>query len=74
MIQQAAAYCALVNGGTYYEPHIVRQIKNSEGAVLKEVDKVEVRQMISTDTSAYLREALLDVVDIGTGGNARIDG
>ncbi len=74
MIQQAAAYCALVNGGTYYEPHIVRQIKNSEGAVLKEVDKVEVRQMISTDTSAYLREALLDVVDLGTGGNAKIDG
>lgn len=74
MIQQAAAYCALVNGGTYYEPHIVRQIRNSSGAVLKEIDKVEVRQMISAETSAYIREALLDVVDTGTGGNAKIDG
>lgn len=74
MIQQAAAYCALVNGGTYYQPHIVRQIKNSSGAVLKEIDKVEVRQMISAETSAYLREALLEVVDNGTGKNARVDG
>lgn len=74
MIQQAAAYCALVNGGAYYEPHVVRQIKNSKGAVLKEIDKVEVRQMVSADTSAYLREALLEVVDTGTGRNAQIDG
>lgn len=74
MIQQIAAYCSIVNGGTYYEPHVVRQIKNSDGAVVEEVDSVEVRQTVSADTSEYLKEALFDVVDIGTGGNARIAG
>lgn len=74
MIQQIAAYSSIVNGGTYYQPHIVRQIKTSDGAVLQEVDKIEVRETVSMDTSRFLRKALLDVVDIGTGGNAKIDG
>ncbi len=74
MIQQIAAYCSVVNGGTYYEPHVVRQIKNSDGALVEEVKPVEVRETVSADTSEYLKEALFDVVDIGTGGNARIPG
>ena len=74
MVQQIAAYCSLVNGGTYYEPHIVRQIKNSDGAVLEEIDGKAVRQTISADTSHYMLDALLDVVDVHTGKNAQIDG
>lgn len=74
MLQQIAAYCSIINGGTYYQPHIVRQIKSSDGAVLKEIGKEAVKETISADTSRYLREALLSVVDEGTGGNAKIDG
>ncbi len=74
MIQQISAYCSLINGGTYYQPHIVRQIKSSSGALIKEYDKEEVRETTSTGTSAYMREALLSVVDNGTGGNVKIDG
>jgi len=74
MLQQIAAYCSLVNGGTYYEPHMVRQIKNSDGAVLEEIDGEAVRQTISADTSRYILDALLDVVDVHTGKNAQIDG
>ena len=74
MLQQIAAYCSLVNGGTYYEPHIVRQIKNSDGAVLEEINGEAVRQTISADTSHYILDALLDVVDVHTGKNAQIDG
>ena len=74
MIQQIAAYCSLVNGGTYYEPHIVRQIKNNDGAVLEEFDGEAVRQTISSDTSSYILDAMLDVVDVHTGKNAQIDG
>lgn len=74
MIQQISAYCSLINGGTYYRPHVVRQIKNSEGTVIREVSKEEVRETISAETSRYMQEALLDVVDIGTGSNVQIDG
>ncbi|MBP3701860.1 MAG: penicillin-binding protein 2, partial [Lachnospiraceae bacterium] len=74
MLQQIAAYCSLINGGTYYEPHVVRQIKNSNGAVLEEMDGEAVRQTISADTSRYILDALLDVVDVYTGKNAQIDG
>lgn len=74
MIQQIAAYCSVINGGTYYEPHIVRQIKTSDGALLEENTGVVVRETISADTADYLRKALLAVVDDHTGKNAQIDG
>lgn len=74
MIQQIAAYCSVVNGGTYYEPHVVRQVKNSDGALVWENDGVVVRETVSESTAEYLKEALFDVVDIGTGKNAKIDG
>lgn len=35
MIQMAAGYCSLINGGSYYEPHVVRRILNDQGAVVK---------------------------------------
>lgn len=74
MIQQIAAYCSVVNGGTYYEPHIVRQIKNSDGALLQQNDGVAVRETVSRETAAFLKDALLAVVDTYTGKNAQIDG
>jgi stage V sporulation protein D (sporulation-specific penicillin-binding protein) len=74
MIQQIAAYCSVVNGGTDYEPQVVRQVKNSDGALVWENDGVVVRETVSESTAEYLKEALFDVVDIGTGKNAKIDG
>lgn len=56
MIQMAAGFSALVNGGKYYEPHLVTKIVNSEGAVTKEVDPREVKQIISQEASDKVRD------------------
>ncbi len=76
MIQMAAAYCSVINGGSYYEPHVVKQILNEQGSVMKKVDPVLVRETVSESTTKYINEALFKTVNAegGTGGAARITG
>ncbi len=74
MVQQAAAYAAIINGGYYYEPRVVKEIRNQDGAVIEEVDSILVRQAISDDTSSMMRGMLLDVVENGTGSLCKIEG
>lgn len=47
MIQMAAAYGSVINGGSYYEPHVVKQILNDQGSVVKEVKPKLVRETVS---------------------------
>ena len=47
MIQMAAAYASLINGGSYYEPHVVRRILNDQGAVVKKNEPKLVRETVS---------------------------
>ena len=35
MVQMAAAFCSVLNGGSYYEPHVVKQILNEQGSVVE---------------------------------------
>ena len=44
MIQMAAALCSVINGGSYYEPHVMRQIMNEQGSVVETKDPVLVRE------------------------------
>ena len=76
MIQMAAAYCSVINGGSYYEPHVVKQILNEQGSVVKKVDPVLVRETVSESTTKFINEALFKTVNAegGTGGAARIAG
>ncbi|MBQ4425834.1 MAG: penicillin-binding protein 2 [Lachnospiraceae bacterium] len=66
MIQMAAAYCALINGGNYFQPHIVRQILDENGGVIKTIEPQLVRQIVTEETSAFLRLAAYDTVEYGT--------
>ncbi len=74
MVQLAAAFCSAINGGNYYEPHLVRQILDADGNVKETIDKVLVRQTMSSKTSDFIKEALLTTVDEGTGEDAQIPG
>ena len=56
MIQMAAGFSALINGGRYYEPHLVTRVVNSEGAVVKEYEPKEIKQIISSDVSDEVRD------------------
>ncbi len=74
MVQMAAAFSSLVNGGSYYEPHIVKQIINDSGATVKQFDKVLARQTVSEKTSKFLQESLYKTVEEGTAGGAKVTG
>ena len=56
MIQMIAGFSALINGGRYYEPHLVTKIVNSEGAIVKEYEPKEVKQVISETASDMVRD------------------
>ena len=74
MIQMAAAYCSVINGGSYYEPHVVKQILNDQGSVVKEVKPKLVRETVSESTSNFIKDALFRTVSEGTGRAAAVEG
>ena len=74
MMQLAAAFASLINGGSYYEPHVMKQIHTDTGAVVKSNDGVLVKQTISEETSEFLRNALFLTVDEGTAKDAKVEG
>ncbi|MBR1718330.1 MAG: stage V sporulation protein D [Bacilli bacterium] len=74
-IQQITAVSAVINGGTLYKPYIVKSINEPEtNQVIKYNKPVKVRNVIKSETSKKVREALESVVTNGTGRNAFIDG
>ena len=71
MIQMITGFCSLINGGYYYEPHIVDKITNSNGAVVKNIEPRVLKQTVSGATSALIRRYCTAVVTRGTGKTAR---
>ncbi len=74
MMQLGTAFCSVINGGNYYEPHVVRQIVDSEGNVIENHKNVLVRKTISEETSETMRSMLEGVVTEGTGSKAAVEG
>lgn len=73
-IELIRAQAACVNGGYLYEPYIVDQVLDEDGNVLSQHDTTPVRQVISEETSAIVREALEYVVSSGSGKNGQVAG
>ena len=74
MTQMASAFCSLINGGYYYEPHVVKQIRDEDGNVVETKDPVLLRKTVSSETSDQIKEYLQAVMDYGTGQNAQVEG
>lgn len=74
MVQMLSGFCSLVNGGDYYQPHLVKEIQNSNGDVVKTVDPVVVKRTTSEDTSSKLRSYLKSTVEEGTAAPAQVKG
>ena len=68
------AQAACVNGGYLYEPYIVEQVLDGEGGILRQHETKCIRQVISEETSAKVRECLEYVVASGTGRNGQVTG
>lgn len=73
MIQMIAGFCSLINGGYYYEPHLVSKIISPTGATVQNIEPRILKQTISEVTSARIREMCNLVVtgEKGTGKTAR---
>ena len=74
MIQEIAAFSAVINGGILYQPHILRQVRNADGSVEKDVPPLELRQPVSTQVSELLRRYLTTAVQKGTGRKSQVPG
>lgn len=73
MIQMITGFSSLINGGNYYEPHVVSKITSPSGATVKNIEPRLLKKTVSEETSKKLREATLEVVEGagGTGTSAR---
>ena len=73
-LQLIAAQAACINGGYLYTPYVVEQVRDGNGNVISQHDATPVRQVISEETSATVREILEYVVSNGTGKNGQVAG
>lgn len=74
MLQMAAAYSSLVNGGYYYQPHVVKEIMDDQKATVKKIEPLLVRRTVSNETSEFIRETMYQTVEIGTAKPAKVLG
>ncbi len=74
MLQELTAFCAVVNGGYYYKPHMVKQVLDADGNVVRNIEPLLLSQPVSTKNSYLLRNFLEQVVESGTAADAKIPG
>ncbi|HMG72777.1 MAG TPA: penicillin-binding protein [Pyrinomonadaceae bacterium] len=72
-LQMATAYCVLANDGMLVKPHVVRELRSPEGAVVFQA-KPETRRALKAETTAALRNMLEGVTLHGTARKAQLDG
>lgn len=70
MIQMATAFSSLINGGYYYEPHVVTKIISDNGSTLENIEPRILKQTISAETSEMIIEYCDATVAYGTGAAA----
>lgn len=70
MVQMASAFSSVINGGKYYEPHVVTEIRNADGTTIEKIEPRVLKQTISATTSDQMRAYLANVCSLGTGKTA----
>ena len=74
MLQLATGFCSLINGGDYYEPHLVKAIQDENGNVIQTIDPVLEKKTISKETSDKLKSYMYSVVQNGSGRYTQVEG
>lgn len=74
MLQLAAGFNSLINGGNYYEPHVVKQIRDADGNVIENKTPVLTKKTISEETSKLLHTYMESTVTEGTAKAAQVPG
>lgn len=73
-IQALNAFAAIINGGSVMKPYIVSQVVDENGNIVLDNKPVEVKKILSNETSDEVRKMMQSVVEYGTGKNAKIPG
>lgn len=74
MIQEINAMCSVINGGCYYQPHLVTKIKDASGATVKNISPILQKQTISESISADIRSYMQASVEQGTSMTSKVQG
>ena len=74
MIQMAAGFSSLINGGTYYKPHLVKELVDDNGVVVEKKEPVVMKKTVTKDTSEFIQKALYETVEQGSGWRANSEG
>ncbi|MDD6168735.1 MAG: penicillin-binding protein 2 [Lachnospiraceae bacterium] len=75
MVQLGSAFCSIINGGNYYQPHVVKKITDANGNTIETKDDMLIKQTISETTSETLKGYLYSTVsEGGTGKYAKVNG
>ena len=74
MIQEINAMCSVINGGYYYQPHLVKEIQDGSGSTVKTIDPILLKQTISSDISADIRSYMAASVTEGTSRTSKVQG
>ena len=73
-LQMALIAAGIANGGVIKQPHVVKEIQNSDGKVVRTIDPGDWKTCMSPTTAQTLTNMMVQVVDQGTGTAAQIDG
>ena len=74
MLQEINAMCSVINGGYYYQPHLVTAVKDSSGGTVRTINPVLLKQTISSDISADIRSYMQASVQEGTSRTSKVEG
>ena len=74
MLQEINAMCSVINGGYYYQPHLVTAVKDSSGGTVRTINPVLLKQTISSDISADIRSYMQTSVLEGTSRTSKVEG
>ena len=74
MIQEINAMCSVINGGYYYQPHLVTKIKDASGATVRTISPLLQKQTISESISADIRSYMQASVEQGTSMTSKVQG
>ena len=74
MIQEINAMCSVINGGYYYQPHLVKEVQDNSGSTVKNIDPVLLKQTISSEISADIRSYMEASVVEGTSRTSKVQG
>ena len=73
-LEMALVASAVANNGVIMTPHVMKEIRDDNGKVIKTFDPKPWLTAMNPQTAATMRQAMIGVVQSGTGTAARISG